>query len=139
MLENTKEIIEEKLEEQLKKEESRFILCEQRIEEFCKKFSKKRALDIFDQMNRAHIDILRKMSKEHQEMLCQKLKELSDALSKPIKIEANRWHTIKTYNKLSQRKLFSLKADVEQHCNWFTSYIDKDLQEFEDLIEARSF
>ena len=138
MLENASISFERMLKYQLDAEKTRYSVCSENIKEICKSFSNEETSAIFVQMEQEHIDILKKMSIEEQAKLRSKMNEASEALSNPIKIEVNRWISLEKCHRIYRSKLLNLESEVELHCDKFTSYINEDLNAFEDTIKAKA-
>ena len=139
MLEKASESFERTLKHQLDVEQTRYSVCLENIKEYCKFFSHEEEAAICNQMEVEHMQILKDMSTEEQGKLRSKMKELSEVLCKPIKIEINRFQTIEKCQHIYRSKLLELETEVELHCDWFTSYMNEDLNKFENIIQAKSY
>ena len=138
MLENASISFERMLKYQLDVEKTRYSVCSENMKKICKSFSSDETSAIFAQMEQEHIDVLKKMSIEEQAKLRSKMNEVSEALSNPIRIEVNRWISLEKCHRVYRSKLLNLESEVELHCDKFTSYINEDLNAFEDMIKAKA-
>ena len=128
--------LEEMLENQQSREEERIHNFEINVEKLAQRFLlKKDASAVLKDMEQL-VNTMKEHSIEERETLDEKQKVIQKGLE--LQAETNSSGVFCAYEEYI-KKAFDHIYDVEHHCDRFTSYWDKQLEEFEEKTEAKLF
>ena len=133
MFEKGKMDCEAMLYQQWDKEERRFLDSNQILDRYASKLGQNEILEMKRELNECRIKQLRAASEEKQEKLTSDLKELCN--SSKIELGDSYIQALTRYRNYRKR-LIVLKTSIEQHCDCFTSSIERNLEELESKFEG---
>ena len=134
MLEKTKLSCKANLHHQWENQEARMRDCRKLIEKYLSNFDDFHAMIIKGDMKAIHKEI-DELSDEKQGKLLTELKALPG--KSDILIGTNYLQALTKY-KDYKKTVLSMEYKVEEHCDQFTSFVNRKLSAFENRIEAKS-
>ena len=133
MLEKTKLSCRANLHDQWEKQEARMRDCRKLIEKYLSNFERIHAITIKGDMEDIHKEI-GELSDEKQGKLLTELKALPGKSG--IQVGTSYLQALTKY-KDYKRMVLHMEYKVEEHCDQFSSFVNRKLSAFENRIEAK--
>ena len=137
MLEKTETFKQQMFHQQITRDAARFDKCKQTVTKLADQYDPESANKIFKEMDDCHFSGLIKMDTKEKKKLERELEQLSNdsKVSTGAKYHYYSWQKLHFF----KRNLLKFEYKVEEHCDRFSKFVDKELRIFEHKVEVNLF